>query len=167
MGEASEKRPISQPIWMATLVSFLLSLITEVKNAHVAEQLHRPGLFNRFLVNYISSWILSRFLMMIFLKVTSFSSLEKFIAISGGCDFTLMKLSSVHRSFSCGQFFQIPGPGAIIMWCRETWGPSPWQVLRSTMLAPDFSAVSSTCGDVKHSPFPTPWNLWICMAKWI
>lgn len=42
--------------------------------------------------------------MMIFLKVTSFKSLEKFTAVSGGCDFTLIKLSFVHRLFSCGQF---------------------------------------------------------------
>lgn len=49
--------------------------------------------------------------MMIFLKVTSFSSLEKFIAVSGGCDFTLMKLSFVHRSFSCG----------LILSDSETW----------------------------------------------
>ena len=38
---------------------------------------------------------------MIFLKVTSFNSLEKFIAVSGGCDFTLRKLSFLHRPFSC------------------------------------------------------------------
>lgn len=42
--------------------------------------------------------------MMIFLKVTSFNSLEKFIAVSGGCDFTLIKLSFVHRFFSVVEF---------------------------------------------------------------
>lgn len=55
IGKLSEKRPLSQPIWIGELVPFLCSLIIKVKNAHVAEQLHRPGLFNRFLVNYISS----------------------------------------------------------------------------------------------------------------
>lgn len=102
IGEVSEERPLSQPLWIGELVPFLCSLIIKVKNAHVAEQLHRPGLFNRFLVNYISSWIPSRSLMMIFLKVTSFNSLEKFIAVSGGCDFILIKLSFVHRLFSYG-----------------------------------------------------------------
>lgn len=53
--------------------------------------------------------------MMIFLKVTSFSSLEKFIPVSGGCDFTLMKLSFVHGSFSCGLILSDSGTGAIIM----------------------------------------------------
>lgn len=62
--EASEKRQLSSTIWIGELVPFLLSLmlvpfllslIIKVKNARVAEQLHRLGLFNRFFVNYTSS----------------------------------------------------------------------------------------------------------------
>ena len=53
--EASEKRQLSLTIWIGELVPFLLNLIIKVKNAHIAEQLHKPGLFNRFFVNYTSS----------------------------------------------------------------------------------------------------------------
>lgn len=53
--EASEKRQLGSTIWIGELVPFLLSLIIKVKNARVAEQLHRLGLFNRFFVNYTSS----------------------------------------------------------------------------------------------------------------
>ena len=53
--EASEKRQLCSTIWIGELVPFLLSLIIKVKNARVAEQLHRLGLFNRFFVNYTSS----------------------------------------------------------------------------------------------------------------
>lgn len=121
------------PIWIGELLPFLCSLIIKVKNAHVAEQLHRPGLFNRFLVNYISSWIPSRSLM-IFLKVTSFNSLEKFTAVSGGCDFTLIKWSFVHRLLAVVELLSDSG----------TWGctnvdggagPSSWQMLRLGVLA--------------------------------
>lgn len=114
--EASEKRQLSSTFWIGELVPFLLSLIIKVKNARVAEQLHRPGLFNRFFVNYTSSWIPSRFLMMIFRRwqasVAGKSSLQP-----GGCDFTLI------TSFVPGPFsFQILETGVLIMWLGETWG---------------------------------------------
>ena len=53
--EGSKKRQLSSTIWIGELVPFLLNLIIKVKNARVVEQLHRPGLFNRFFVNYTSS----------------------------------------------------------------------------------------------------------------
>ena len=42
--EASEKRQLSSTTWIGELVPFLLNLIIKVKNARVAEQLHKPGL---------------------------------------------------------------------------------------------------------------------------